>query len=175
MSCAEGASTLSRNTGVGPLSSRLLKFRDETTPLGAAVWATNAIEIFCGRRPGQAYFLGCSFGCSCVALQYTYSWVAGEADGVMTKDLTGMRFERLLWFNFLFLGVYVVIGWSLLRAGWEGAMGVTSVAAAYFSKSFSVSGVLCVLCVLAEVTQIVSGLHSPGWTIRQSCSTTQCG
>ena len=168
MSCAEGASTLSRNTGVGPLSSRLLKFRDETTPLGAAVWATNAIEIFCGRRPGQAYFFSCSFGCTCLALQYAYSWLAGEADGVMTKDLTGVRFECVLWFNVLFLGVYTVLGWSLMRAGWEGAVGVPSVAAAYFSKCLSVNSACCVLSVLAEVTQIVSGLHRPGWTIRQS-------
>ena len=153
---------------VGPLSSRLLKFRDETTPLGAAVWASNSIEIFCGRRPGQAYLIGCSFGCSRLALQYACSWLAGEADGVMTKDLIGVRFEHVLWFNVIFLGVYTVIGWSLLRAAWEGAVGVPSLAAAYFSKSISVGGVLCALCVLAEVTQIVSGLHRPGWTIRQS-------
>ena len=153
---------------VGPLSSRLHKFRDETTPLGAAVWATNSIEIFCGRRAGQAYLFGASFGCSRVALQYAYSWLAGDADGLMMKDLTGVRFEVFLWYNVLILAVYIALGWSLLRAGLEGAVGVPSVAAAYFLKAFSVGGAFCALSVLAEVTQIVSGLHVPGWTIRQS-------
>ena len=79
------------------LQTQLLEFRDDATPLGAAVWASNSVEIFCGRRPGQAYLFGSAFVCLCFALQYAHSWLSGEADGIMMRDLTGMRFGRVLW------------------------------------------------------------------------------
>ena len=154
----------------GSLSSRLLKFRDAATPLGAAVWAPNSIEIFCGRKAGQAYLFGLAFLFSCCALHYAHSWLAGVADGIMMRDLTGRRFGLVLWFNVVFLSLLTMSSVLFVRAGWEGAFGAPSAAAAFFSESFSVGGALSALSVLAEVLQIVSGQHKPGWTIGRSCA-----
>ena len=125
-SLGSGLRSRRRSHKCSSFAEQLLEFRDDKTPLSAAIFSPNAIEIFFGRGVGQAYLVILWGICLAMSLQFSYHtvrWLVGHSPGPMTKDFSGVDYGVVVWSNvFVGIGFNAVSTFCLFRAGFEVAI-----------------------------------------------------